>query len=432
MFTPVLALFLACEDPKSPPVDTGAVNPGPEDSGVEDGDSGEQDSDPADSGEPADREDDAWLDPEPAPIFDDAVLHTVAITLGEEARDALREEPYTWVQGDVVLDGEAVSTVGVRLRGKIGSFREIDQKPKFKIDFNRFVPDQTFQELESLSLNNEVVDCSYLRETAGYAVFHALGIAAPHASYATVTVDGEDYGLYVVVEVPDDTFLKANFDKHKGNLYDGKYLFYGGYDYELVDFTRSLQDNFTLEEGDDVGLADVHAVTEALSDGAGGFAERMDPVVDLDQLHRLMAAEQWIGHVDGYTLNQNNYRVYFNPYDDRAEIIPWDLDYAFYNARQWGMSWAKPRGALAEACFDDEGCLAAQAEAVTRALETVDTEALLAQVDAWSALIAEVAEADPRRECRASRVSTEQETVRAWLEERPAELVEWWEEHGVE
>lgn len=431
MIGALLALLLACEPEKTAPVN---ADPGPDPS-PETGlpDPGEGDSvapdDPEDSGgqSASPRVDDAWLNPTPAPIFDDTVLHTVALTLGEEARAALRDEPYVWVRGDVALDGEAVSAVGVRLRGKIGSFRTLDQKPKFKIDLNRYNPDQEFQGLEAISLNNEVVDCSYVKEPAGYAVYHAMGLAAPHTSFATVTVDGEDYGLYVLVEVPDDRFLKANFDKAKGNLYDGKYLYYGGYDYEMVDFTPSLDGNFTLEEGEDVGLADIQAITAALRSDEGDFEARLDPLVDLDQLHRLLAVEQWIGHVDGYALDQNNYRVYMNPYDDRAEIIPWDLDYAFTSPRSWGMSWSEPRGALARGCWADEACFAAQAETARAAVERIDTDALLARFDAWTALIASAAAADPRRECGAARVAPSQEDVRAWLESRPESVPAWWE-----
>ena len=372
-------------------------------------------------------EDDAWLNPDPAPIFDDTVMHTVALILGDEARAALLADPYAWVQGDVTLDGERLSAVGVRLRGKIGSFRSINKKPKFKIDLNRYVSDQEFQGLEAISLNNEVVDCSYVREPAGYAVYHAMGLAAPHTAFATVTVDDMDYGLYVLVEVPDDQFLKGNYKESKGNLYDGKYLYYGGYDYEMVDFTPSLDGNFTLEEGEDVGLADVKAITAALRSDEGSFAERLDPLVDLDQLHRLVAVEQWIGHVDGYSLDQNNYRVYFNPYDDRAEIIPWDLDYAFYTPRSWGMSWDSPSGALIKGCWADEDCKAAQKEAVQSAVERIDTPALLARFDAWTALIASSAEADPKRECRAASVAPSQEEVREWLEARPDTVLDWWD-----
>ena len=65
------------------------------------------------------------------------------------------------------------------------------------------------------------------------------------------------------------------------------------------------------------------------------------------EYHRELAVEQWVGHNDGYALNTNNYRPYFNPEDGLMQVLPWDLDYGFLNDSDWGMSWASPRGQLA-------------------------------------------------------------------------------------
>jgi hypothetical protein len=360
------------------------------------------------------------------PILDDTVLHTVAITLGAASRQVLLDDPYSWTDGAVEIDGEHVADVGIRLRGKLGSFRTLDQKPKFKIDFNQYA-DVKFQGLEAISLNNEVVDCSYLKEPTGYAVYAMVGVPAPRASYARVTVDGEDYGLYVVVEVPDDNFLRDRFVDPTGNFYDGKYLWYGGRNYDMVDFKRRLDDNFQLEEGTDVGLADIFAVTEAVESDGGSLAERLDPLFDLDSLHRNVVVEQWIGHLDGYSLNQNNYRVYFNPWDGRAEIVPWDLDYAFFYDYQWGFDWDQPRGAIVKGCWRDDDCVAVHQGYVADAVAAIDTADLVRRVDAWSALIAEAAEADPRRECSAGEVAEEQRRIRAWAEDGSRQLADAWD-----
>lgn len=433
----LIGLFgpFACEPSSKPdpePAETGT--PGGAETGPPGGEDTHDGEIPEDSGpiesvggsEVEEDTDDLLLTPDEVALFDDTVLHEVALTLGDEATAALRADPYSWVEGDLSLDGEALSSVGVRLRGKIGSFREIDGKPKFKIDFNRYVEGQEHLGLEGVSLNNEVVDCGYIKEITGYAIYHALGLPAPRTAFATVTVDGEPYGLYLLVEHIDDRFLKQRYEAPDGNLYDGKYLYYGGYDYDLVDFTGRLQDNFTLEEGVDVGRSDIYAITEAVRDDSSAFSARMDPLVDLDQLHRVWIAEQWIGHLDGYTLNRNNYRVYVNPYDGRAEIIPWDLDYAFINASDWGFNWRSPSGALIRGCYSDDACQDAHRAAVAEALEAVDTDALLARIDAWVALIEDAALADPKRECPTRSVDDYQVGVRTWIEEGESELERFW------
>ncbi|MSP55993.1 MAG: hypothetical protein EXR69_10375 [Myxococcales bacterium] len=355
------------------------------------------------------------------PVFTDDVVHTVDIQLLDGGYDALLVSPSEFVQADVVIDGVTVAAVGVRIRGKIGSFRTMDGKPKFKIDFNRFVDGQRYHGLETLALNNAVVDCSYLKERTGYSVFRAAGVPAPRTAFTRVTVDGEEYGLYVVVEFPDDRFLKRWYAEPGGNLYDGKYLWYGGNDGELVDFTRALQDNFTLEEGEDVGLADIYAVTGAL----GGTFEALEERVDGEAFRRLLFAEQWTGHIDGYALNDNNYRVYFDPDDGRANWIPWDLDYAFLEPSDWGKSWRRPVGVVAVACWDDDGCRAAHSETVLETLEDVDPDALIDDIRRWSTLIVDDAEDDPRRECAERDIAKGQDELLTWVEERG----DWMEGH---
>ena len=363
--------------------------------------------------------------PEPE-FFDEAVIHTVEITLSDDAVSALRSDPYEYAEGSVVVDGNSFDRVGVRLRGKIGSFRTLRGKPKFKLDFDRFDEEQRLGDYKALALNNEVVDCGYTREPIGFTFLRDAGLPAPRTAYTRVTVNGADYGLYVAVEYPDDQFLEARYDAPDGNLYDGKYVYYsstGGY--ALIDFTTSEQGNFQLEEGEDVGLADVMAVTDAIG-AAGTFAERMGPVLDLDAFHAHIAAEQWLGHIDGYTTNTNNYRVYFDPSDGKAHLLATDLDYAFLEASGWGMSWAAPSGALVAACWADAECAARHAEVVAELVARVDTDALLAKHDAYVALIAADAESDPRRECAAGDVSYIQAYVRSWVTGASSNLGAYW------
>lgn len=358
-------------------------------------------------------------------FFDDTFVHTIAITLSTDAKAALRRDPYEFVPGDVTIDGWEFPGVGVRLRGKVGSFRELTGKPKFKIDFNTFGADRKLGPFKALALNNEVVDCSYLREPVGYALFRQLGVPAPRTTYTQVTVNGDDYGLYVAVEFPDDNFLESRYPDGGGNLYDGKYLYWGPDSYALVDFSPEYVENFRLEEGEDVGNADVLAIAEALQ-ADGTFAERLGPLLDTDEFHRFLAAEQWTGQLDGYGLNSNNYRVYFDPSDGRAELLPYDLDYAFYPSGSWGIGWGSPVGSLARACWADAECYAAQRDAALDVVATVDTAALLADVDRWTALIAPLADADPRRECRRREVAPSMASMRAWVEAGSSTLEEAW------
>ena len=363
-----------------------------------------------------------------AAVFDQQILHQIEIQLPPESYTALIADPYVLADASVTIDGEEIPEIGLRLRGKIGSFREVSAKPKFRIDFNARVEDQRFYGLEGLNLNNSVVDCSYLKEPLGYAIFAAAGVPALRTAFAQVTVNGLPYGLYVMVEEPDDRFLRRTYPDPTGNLYDGKYVWYGGYNYTLLDFNSGVDELYQLEEGTDVDNADIAAVSAALAAAAGQptFYAQMAAVLDWPEYHRQLAAEQWSGHNDGYALNTNNYRLYFNPQTGLMEVLPWDFDYGFLVDSDWGMSWASPRGKLAASCFADEICAAAHRQAVSDLLTTLDATDWAATLRTWQSLTADAALNDPRRECDAASVTPSQDALIAYVQRRSSELRSFW------
>ncbi len=365
--------------------------------------------------------DDAW-------IFSDDVVHTIELEIPEASRNALEDDPYTYVPADVTIDGERVEQVGVHLRGKIGSFRPLSGKPKFKIDFNQYRTDQRFWGLETLALNNEVVDCSFIKEPISYRVFRAAGVPAPRTGFARLEVDGASYGLYVILEVYDDRFLKRVYARPDGNLYDGKYVWYGGYHYTLLDFGAGVDHMYQLDEGTDVDHDDIRRVSRALTASAGqpGYYATMGEVIDWDEFHREQLAEQWVGQNDGYGLNKNNYWIYFDPGDDLMDILPWDMDYSFLQDYEWGRSWASPYGSLAYWCMADATCQEAQRALVDDVLAAVEAEDLPARVEAMIALIGAEVAADPRRECSDHSVAWYQGLVRSWVAGRSDEMRSFW------
>ena len=366
--------------------------------------------------------DDGW-------IFDDTTVHEIAITLPTASTNGLINEPHTYVEGSVEFDGYELETVGVRIRGKIGSLRPLSGKPKFKVDFNQYVEDQRFFGLETLSLNaGGVVDCSFIKENLAYQLFRDAGIAAPRTGFARLSVNGADYGLYILIETPDDRFLKRTQEDPDGNLYDGKYAWYGGYSYTLLDFGLGVDTLFQLEEGTDVGHADITAVSTALNTykGTPGFYNDMAAVLDWDQFLMFQAVEQYIGQNDGYGLNRNNYRVYFDPEDGLAEFVPWDMDYSFLYDYQWGRSWSSPTGTIAYWCMADSACYSERRQASKDLLSVATSSDLVTKLDEMVAVIhAEIA-SDPRRECAESSALSEQARVRAWLEGQNATMEGFW------
>ena len=347
-------------------------------------------------------------------------VHEIAIQLDGDATLSLWEDPYTYVPATFRFDGEPME-VAVRLKGRYGSFRELNAKAGFKVDFNRVDPEGELHGLQKLNVNNMVQDGAQVHDFMAYTVYRAMGVPCPWVGYAWVSVNGEVYGLYALVEDYDDEFVKDRFEDGSGNLYDGDYWLAEDWShYVLLDFYEDKHELFVLDAGTDVGFADLAEVTAVLDAHAGGqeLDEHLDEVVLLDEVLAMWASEAWLGHYDGYNYNSNNYRLYFDPALDRMWMMPWDQDWSFYA----DTPVERPLGRIGAACLRDESCrdrFRAELDEVCETTEGLELEQTLEQV---TELVNPYVRDDPRREVSWSEVSWYQRDLEDWIDRRCGEL----------
>jgi hypothetical protein len=223
--------------------------------------------------------------------------------------------PYTYVSGDVTVDGVALTNVGVRKKGFLGSLD--DEKPSLKIKFDEYVKGQQVHGLDRLTLNNCKQDPSLVHQCIGYDVFDAAGLPASRCNFAHVTVNGDELGIYANVESVKKAFLRRHFDDDEGNLYEGT----------LSDFREGWTGTFEKKTNkDDPAGEDIAALTAALDAEDADLLAAIEQLVDVDAFIDFWAVEVLIGHWDGYTGNTNNYFIYHDPVSDRFHFIPWGID----------------------------------------------------------------------------------------------------------
>lgn len=347
-------------------------------------------------------------------IFSITQVHEINIELDQQAVSSLYGDPYVYVVGAVTFDDELLEEVGIRLKGRVGSFQDLSRKPAFKLDFNHAVPDQHFHSLEKLNLHNMVQDSAGLHERLAYTLWEAAGVPAPRVGYAWVRVNGEPYGLYTVVEAYDDRFLKRAFDDPSGNFYDGDYVYWPNGSYTLIDFNPATDQYFVLDEGVDVDLADIHGISDAIIAANGGdFWSEVGAVVDLDHHVRMWAVEAWVGHYDSYTYNSNNFRVYFDPVNGKAKLLPWDPDWAFYETTPV----TTPYGLISSGCKADTTCHQAFREALIDVCDLADAMGL-DDLEQIAGLIDPYLWDDPRREISYADTQYNQDLARYWMQTR--------------
>lgn len=179
-------------------------------------------------------------------LFDTSRVHTVDIVMEDWEgflKTAMLEEysPCT-----VVIDGEKYANVGIRAKGNT-SLSQVaaygNNRYSFKIEFDQYERQGNYYGLDKLNLNNMIHDNTYMKDYLSYQMISRAGAASPLASYAYITVNGEEWGLYLAVEAVEESFLQRNYGRDYGKLYKPDSMSMGGgrgfgRDFNIDDFYR--------------------------------------------------------------------------------------------------------------------------------------------------------------------------------------------------
>jgi len=239
----------------------------------------------------------------PAPgadLFTNGAIHQLRIDIDPADVARLRREPGEFVRATVRESGEVYAPVAVRLRGSVGSFRPVDDKPGLTLEFQRFNGSRRFHGLRRIHLNNSVEDPSYCHEQIGSEVFRAAGVPAARVAHAVVVLNGRRLGLYVLKEGLTEDFLACHFKQVGGNLYEPG----AGHDVNQ----RLKRNSLPAPRHDRTALKALAAA--ALEPDPGQRWQGLERALEVDRFVAFMAVEVMLGHRDGYCLARNNFRVY--------------------------------------------------------------------------------------------------------------------------
>lgn len=164
-------------------------------------------------------------------LFDTSTVHTFNIIIDDwdEFTDNCQSEEY--YDCTVVIDDETYKNVAIRGKGntsltQVSSYG--NDRYSFKIEFDHYDSSKTYYGLDKLCLNNIIQDNTYMKDYLTYQMMEEMGVASPLCSYVYITVNGEDWGLYLAVEAVEDSFLKRNFGSDYGELYKPDSMKMGG------------------------------------------------------------------------------------------------------------------------------------------------------------------------------------------------------------
>jgi hypothetical protein len=359
---------------------------------------------------------------EAASLLDPSQVAEVDLEIPPESIAALRD-PATWEDyqdGSLTLHAGAETygplEVGIRLKGGLGSFRDLDGKAAFKVKLPHSVPGQRLRGLRTLTLNNMVQDPSMVHEALAYEAFRAAGVPAPRTGYAYVRVNGEDYGLYLNVETPDDVMLARWFETTQ-HLYEGDFG---------DDVAPGAAEQFQVDQGSEGDLTDIEALIAAVNDPAApDWSDRVDSVADLSEMTRMWAVEHYIGHWDGNSVldtpnHPNNYYLHSDA-TGLFSVLPWGTDQTWVVRSPFD----GPSSLMFDDCQADQSCAALYRSGVASARDVIAgldldglATTLAAELAPWQAI-------DPRREYTLEQIADGVSATRAFIADRPGDADAW-------
>ena len=194
-------------------------------------------------------------------LFDTSVVHTIDIVMDDWEGFIAGCEDEEYVLCDLVIDGEEQPGAGIRAKGNT-SLSSVaaygNDRYSFKIEFDHYDSSLSYYGLDKLNLNNIIQDNTYMKDFLSYQLMAAAGAAAPLCSYVWITVNGEDWGLYLAVEGVVESFLLRNYGTDYGELYKPDSMEMGGGrgnggGFDMDQFQERFEnDEFSLPEGTDV------------------------------------------------------------------------------------------------------------------------------------------------------------------------------------
>lgn len=341
-------------------------------------------------------------------LFDLGAVNTIALTLPKASVTALTNEPYTYAEAQIEVTTaakkSALTTVGIRLKSGL-SFQPLDKKPAFRIKANEYVPTNRVFGLKRITLNNMVQDASMMSEAIAYSIFRAAGLSAIRSGYAKVTVNGESYGLYAVVENYDGLFSDRHFEG-TNHVYEG-----------MGDLLPTEVANIEVDQGSSTDTSDLTALISAVNDTSDkNWFATVGKLIDLNAFALFWAVENYVGQIDGYTIAANNYYLHSSN-ANLFTMMPWGADRCFAEK----ILFPTCDRVLCKRCGAIDSCAAlydAALDTVVTAVGALDLDALITKIEAT---VAAAVEEDSRKKSTVDEHKAAVQSLRDFLATRLSE-----------
>lgn len=267
-------------------------------------------------------------------LYDTTVLRNINLQFHDANWWTLLQQNYqsqTNILADLTMDGVTYPSVGVRIRGNTSyvALPAGSQKVSLNIDMSHVVAGQDLLGYSSLNLNNGFRDPTFCREVV-YNNFVAQYMPNARANHVTLSLNGQNWGVYINVQQYNKDLLREHFDNPNGlrikcaNNPNGPGLRYNG----------PLPSGYTSYEiKDDGGLADpwgaLIAVCNVVTNEPLESWPNIDALFAIDPSIWSVVLENLLTDDDSYVNKGCDFMTYRDPADGRMHLHQTDANETF-------------------------------------------------------------------------------------------------------
>lgn len=266
-------------------------------------------------------------------LFDQSYVHTIDIKLEDPHSFFEQAQNKEYQMVSLVIDGEEFDTVGLRVKGN-NSLELIEryQLDRFslKIEFDHYDKGYYYYGLDKFTLDCSFQDNAYLKNFIAYDMMHSMGVPAPLTSYVWVTINQQDWGLFLAVEEPEESFVQRNYGKNHGILYKPGYTDVYGENKDLalqyIDDDINSYPNLFENAQFEIKDTDKRRLIEALK--ILNENQDIENAVDVDEVLRYFVVQVFVVNLDSY-LGPTGHNYFLYEDNGMISMLPWDYNLAF-------------------------------------------------------------------------------------------------------
>jgi spore coat protein CotH len=285
-------------------------------------------------------------------VFDRDHVHEIAIEFAQaDYRRMLNTFSSTgtkeFIDATVTIDGTRIENVGLRLKGNStlrglggfgggrgfggGSDSSTADDPRtlpWLVELDTFVENRRYEGYETLAIRpaGNIGYSTALNEALATALIADVGEPAVRFSYASVTINGGEPVLRLVLEEPDSKLAEDTF-ANEGVLY--KSLSSGRFEYRgetAIAYDDSFRQITRKKRQDLKPLINLLGWVTNASDEE--FDADLAEHVDVGSFARYVALQNLLLNFDDMAGPGQNYYLWYDLEDERFRVVTWDLNFS--------------------------------------------------------------------------------------------------------